>query len=194
MQDFIMHINKPNLQFSCYRFGDRNESLDYVIKLKNKHYSHVSTHEIDVLKELIKESDQQLISFYQKYNGLKLYCNKEDFSLEFFIIHDLEKLNKEWKYWFFDYEDNELHDFQKYGIAFGRIPHSSKYFVFYEGKVYLSDHEGCSDKPIADCFYSFLSKIAADPTSFFAEIGADIRYCNHKKLQLVPKELVDCEN
>lgn len=189
MQDFVNHINKTNLQFLCYRFGDRNEKLIDTINFKNELNSGATAKEIAKLKDVTKMESSQLIKFYQKYSGIKLYCNRENFGLEFFSVQNLEKANQEWKYWFFDYEDNELYDFQKYGTAFGKIAHSGKYFILYEGKVFLSDHEGSTDTPIGDNFYSFLSKIANNPLEFFAELGADIKYSDYKKGQLVPKEI-----
>jgi hypothetical protein len=45
------------------------------------------------------------------------------------------------------------------------------YFVWWEGKVYYSNHDGGDDDPFGDSLSEFLDRIAANPAQFLYDAG-----------------------
>lgn len=189
MTDFFRQINFPNQQFKCFKAGDDSESLDLTVGIHNELNPGATESEILILQELIPENNKEIIDFYKLYNGISLYRNGETSGIEMCPINDLKKLNEDWKEWFSDYEEDELYDFQKDGVAFGEIAHSGNYFVFYEGRVFYSDHDEFEEKDLGETFNEFLQKIADDPADFLLEMGCYTRYSDGKtEEQWIPKE------
>ena len=195
MKDFLEHVKLSNPKFKCYLCTDKSETLSLTVDISNELNSGATESEITLLTKLISNDNQEIITFYKAHNGIKLYCNKGTFGLEFYSINGFEKMNEEWKEGLSDYEDDELYDFQKRGVAFGEISYSGNYFIFFEGKVYYDDHDGGDDTPIGETFYNFLSKITANPADFLYELGCYTRYSDGKtKGQYIPKEFIANKN
>ena len=195
MTDFFRQINLRNQKFKCYKAGDKNESLDLTVDIHNELNSGATDDEILLLKTLIPDDNQEIIDFYKLHNGLDLYCNGEVCGLKISPIDDLKELNEDWKEWFSDYEDDELYDFQKGGFAFGEIAHSGNYFVFYEGKVFYSDHDEFEEKDLGNTFNEFLQKTVTDPAEFLYDMGCYTRYSDGKTDgQWIPKQFIADEN
>ncbi|MEQ9413502.1 MAG: SMI1/KNR4 family protein, partial [Cyclobacteriaceae bacterium] len=141
------------------------------------------------LKKLISDNNDQIVNFYKTANGLKLYCNGDTSGIEIYPIDQLSELNEEWKESFSDFEEDELYDFQKNGVAFGAISQSGNYFVLLDGKVYYSDHDGGDDTILGEDFNEFLDKTVTEPADFLYEMGCYTRYSDGKTAgQWIPKE------
>ena len=195
MQDFLRHINLDNQKFKCYLNSDKKESLNLAVDIYNILKNGATSNDILLLQELIPNNNEQIVELYKIYNGIKLYCSGNASGLEFYAINDLKKLNEEWKESFSYYNEEELYDFQKYGVAFGEISHSGNYFILYNGKVFYSDHEEWDEALIGNSFDEFLSKIVTDPADFLYKMGCYTRYSDGKTNgQWIPKVFTANEN
>ena len=195
MKDFLQHIDLKNQKFKCYLCTDESETLNLTVNITNKLNSGGKENEIEFLKNLMTKESEEIFEFYKVHNGIELYCNKDTSGIQFYSISDLKDLNEEWKEGFSDYEEDELYEFQKQGVAFGEICHSGNYFILFEGKVYYDDHDGGDDTVIGETFNNFLSKIANDPADFLYELGCYTRYSDEKTDgQYIPKEFIADEN
>jgi hypothetical protein len=195
MQDFLLHIKSKNQKFKCYLCTDESETLNLTVDLYNELNAEATEYDIQLLKSLIKVENEEIVAFYKIHNGIKLYCNNDTSGLQFYSIADLKELNNVWKEGLSDYEDEELYDFQREGIAFGEISHSGNYFVLFEGKVYYDDHDGGDDTPVGETFNDFLSEILTNPADFLYKLGCYTRYYDSKTdEQYIPKEFIADEN
>jgi hypothetical protein len=144
-----------------------------------------------MLKNLLQSKNYEIVEFYKVHNGIKLYCNGETSGLQLYSVDDLKELNEEWKESFSYYEEDELYEFQKNGVAFGDISFSGNYFVFNDGKIFYSDHDGGDDSPVGETFNDFLSKISSDPAQFLYDMGCYTRYTDGEtEGQYIPKQFV----
>ena len=188
MEDFLKHIEDPNPNFSYYKAGADDESAGFVLDVRNRISSGASEDELNDLSEILNENTNEIKTFYKLHNGIQLYCQDDNPAIEFFEISQWLDKNEEWKEWFEDLEDDEIWDFQKEGIAFGEISFSGNYFVFNNGKIYYSDHDGGDDEPLANSFYEFLTLIVTDPAKFLYDLGCYTRYDDGKTdIQWIPK-------
>ena len=105
----------------------------------------------------------------------------------FYPIDQLKERNAEWREWFEGMDDDDMWEFQKHGIAFGEIIASGNYFIFWQGKVYYSDHDGGDDEPYGNTVSEFLDRIAANPAQFLYDAGCYTRYGSE---QWIPGEYV----
>ena len=189
MTDFFRKIKLNNQRFKCYKAGDKSESLDLTVDIHNVLNSGATEKEILLLEELIPDKNKEIVQFYKVHNGLRLYCSGETSGVDICPISDLQGLNEEWKEWFTGYEEDELYDFQKNGYAFGEIAHSGNYFVFYEGKVFYSNHDEFEEKDLGKSFNEFLQKIVTNPADFLLDMGCYTRYSDGKTdEQWIPKK------
>lgn len=169
--------------------GDKSESLDYSVNLSSEIHEGSSEEDIKILQRLIPENGQEIFEFYKSYNGVKLFCNKETVGVEFFKANEFVAENEGWKELCSEIDENELCNFEKYGVAFGTIPNSGNYFILYEGKVYYSNHDDMNDSPVTESFNEFLLQIATDPADFLYKMGCYTRYSDGKTdSQWIPKE------
>ncbi|MBN8787759.1 MAG: hypothetical protein J0I84_11770 [Terrimonas sp.] len=191
MQDFVRHINSKNKKFKCYLNSDESETLSLTVDIYNELNPGATEKEISLLTELVPDNNEQIVAFYKLYNGIKLYCNGDTSGLQFYSIGNLQDLNDEWKGGHSDFEEDELYDFQKSGVAFGEISHSGNYFIFFDSKVYYDDHDGRDDTTVGESFNDFLSNILANPADFLYERGCYTRYSDGKTNgQYIPKEFI----
>lgn len=189
MNDFFKAIKRSNQKFSCYKSGDEKEKLDLVVEIHHEINKPASEKDISFLKKLISDNNDQIVNFYKTANGLKLYCNGDTSGVEIYPIDQLSELNEEWKESFSDFEEDELYDFQKNGVAFGAISQSGNYYVLLDGKVYYSDHDGGDDTILGEDFNEFLDKTVTEPADFLYEMGCYTRYSDGKTAgQWIPKE------
>ena len=108
-----------------------------------------------------------LISTYRQCNGLRLCAPDESQGILIYCISDISNGNEHWKAWLEDLADDELWDFQKFGLAFGEIAESGNYLVVYNGRVFYADHEGAEmDDPWAESLEEFFSRIANEPDDY----------------------------
>ncbi|MFT3705944.1 MAG: SMI1/KNR4 family protein [Agriterribacter sp.] len=195
MQDFLRHINLENQKFKCYVNTDEEETITLTVDIHNILNDAASENEISLLRKLIPHNNGELIDFYTTHNGIKLYCNNDTSGIEFYAAKDLNKLNEMWKEELAYFEDYQLYDFQKGGVAFGEISHSGNYFVLFEGAVFYSDHDGEDEEAIGATFFDFLSKIADNPADLLFKMGCYTRYSDGKtNKQYIPKEFATTEN
>lgn len=189
MNDFFKAIKRSNQKFSCYKSGDKKEKLDLVVEIHHEINEPATENDISFLKKIISDNNDRIVNFYKEANGLKLYCNGDTSGIEIYPIDQLRELNEEWKESFSDFEEDELYDFQKNGVAFGTISQSGNYFVLLDGKVYYSDHDGGDDTILGEDFNEFLDKTVAEPADFLYEMGCYTRYSDGKTAgQWIPKE------
>jgi len=195
MKDFLRHINLKNQKFGCYLNSDDSETLTLTVDIQNELNNSASENEISILKQLIPDNNIEIIEFYKLFNGITLYCNGDTSGLQFYPINSLVNLNEEWKEGHLEFEDDELYEYQKGGVAFGDISHSGNYFVFFDGKVFYDDHDGGDDTPVGETFNEFLSKIVTNPADFLYEMGCYTRYSDGKTNgQYIPKRFIADEN
>lgn len=194
MTRFEEHIrdNKPG--FICYPAGGR-EAPDFKVEVNHLFKAGAKEESLQLLREKFSGDISELIAFYKLYNGVELYRQDDMPSIEFFTIESMDERNEEWQEWFDMMEEDEieeeLFDFQKNGIAFGEVTSSGNYFVWHEGKVYYSSHDGEVEEPIADSFNQFLDLIAKDPASLLYDLGCYTRFSDGKTdIQWIPKEYV----
>ena len=95
--------------------------------------------------------------------------------------------NAEWREWFDWMEEDEIWEFQKNGVAFGEIVASGNYFVWWNGTVYYSDHDGGDDTPYGRSLSDFLDRIVENPAKFLYDAGCYTRYGDE---QWIPEEYV----
>jgi len=171
--------------------SDESETLSLTVDIYNELNPGATEKEISLLTELVPDNNEQIVAFYKLYNGIKLYCNGDTSGLQFYSIGNLQDLNDEWKGGHSDFEEDELYDFQKSGVAFGEISHSGNYFIFFDSKVYYDDHDGRDDTTVGESFNDFLSNILANPADFLYERGCYTRYSDGKTNgQYIPKEFI----
>jgi hypothetical protein len=188
MEEVINRLNKQ-LKFKCFYAGDKTESLGLVVDTHNELNPPANETDIDLLKNIIKENNSEIVEFYKKYNGLKLYCHEKESGLEIFPISEIASENEGWKAWF--QEGEELKDYEKEGVAFGAVSRSGNYLVLFQGKVFYYDHEGNTDSPIVESFNEFLDIATKDPIKFLNDMGCNTRYSDGKTdKQWIPKEIV----
>lgn len=121
----------------------------------------------DELEALRSMGGEDLISIYEKCNGLRLCAPDESKGVLIYRVDDIPKGNEEWKPWLSGVADDELWGFQRFGLAFGEIAGTANYLVVYQGRVFYADHEGAEgDDPWAESLCQFFSRIADEPGSF----------------------------
>jgi len=119
------------------------------------------------LQKLDSMGGGELVFIYKKCNGLRLCAPDEGQGIYIYPINEISKGNKEWKSWFTDLDEDELWDFQKFGLAFGEIATTGNYLVVYKEQVFYADHEGAEgDDPWANSLEQFFSKISNEPWNF----------------------------
>ena len=104
-----------------------------------------------------------------------LYVADATAGVVFYPIEVFEQRNEEWREWFEDLSEEEIWEFQKHGVAFGEISASGNYFVFWNGQVYYSGHDGGNDEPLGT-LPEFLDHIAQNPAQFLYDAGCYTRY------------------
>ena len=176
MGKFTEHIKDYNPTFNCYASGDNDEKIEFSITVENFINAGAKDKELESLKSNTQSNNPELIQFYNEHDGLKLYCQNNEPRLEFFPINSLSKANEEWKSWFDDLEEDEIYEFQKHGVAFGKVSNSGNYFVIYNGQIFYSDHDEWEEAILGQTLNEFLTKLASDPATMLYELGCYSRY------------------
>ncbi|GHT92912.1 hypothetical protein AGMMS49545_11250 [Betaproteobacteria bacterium] len=196
VQDFLKKINRKNQKFQCFVCDDDGEALNLTVAISNQLNPPAAESDLLKIKSLIPNGNEEIVDFYKIHNGISLFCNKETKGIELFSIDDLERQNEGWKDWTFGMveDEDELYDFEKYGVAFGEISQSGNYFILYEGKVFYFDHDGGGEDIIGESFNDFLLKIVENPPGFLRDMGCYTRYeddaPNPEWRQWIPKVFV----
>jgi hypothetical protein len=196
VQDFLKKINRKNQKFQCFECGDVNKALKLTVAISNELNPPATENDLLQLKTLIPNGNEEIADFYKIHNGISLFCNKETKGVELFSIDDFAMRNELWKHWTFGMveDEDELYDFEKYGVAFGEISQSGNYFILYEGKVFYFDHDGGEEEIIGESFNDFLLKIVEKPPEFLLYMGCHTRYeddaPNPEWRQWIPKVLI----
>ena len=195
MRNLIKKINLRNQKFKCHKSGDKDKRLNLTVDIHHELRNGATDNDISLLEKMIPENNEEVIELYKLYNGIKLYCNGNTSGLQIYPISDLKELNVEWKESISYYDEEDLYDFQKKGVAFGDISHSGNYFVLYKGKVYYSNHDGGDDTSLVESFKEFLSKIVENPAKFLYDMGCYTRYADGKTDgQWIPQEFIADED
>ncbi len=188
MTKFTEHINNDHPTFKCFAAGNKEENEELLVTVKNIINHGATEKDLELLKSNLQLNNNELIDFYTKHNGLKLYCQKEEASLEFFPIHELETANKEWKSWLEGLEADEMYEFQQNGVAFGQVSGSGNYFIIYNGQIFYSDHDEWEEVNLGITLNSFLDNLATNPAQMLEELGCYSRFSDGKTdKQWIPK-------
>lgn len=191
LEDFLEHLiaNKPT--FHCFNPADNSEEIGFSITVENYMNDGATKDDIVLLRSLLKEDYEEIETFYKIHNGIRLYCQNGSPAVELFSIEDWEEKTADARSWFEGYDEDDLFDFQKYGIAIGEVSDSANYFIFYKGKVYYSEHDGGSDE-IGDSFTEFVDRFTENPAEVLREFGSDSRFSDGKtKIQWIPKKYTE---
>ena len=176
MKDFLNHLRDPNPGFRCRKPGAGNDGDFRDVRVKLECGKPADASDIERLTAMIKSNSDEFVQLYSMHDGMLLYRDEEENGIRFFPIEDFDAYNVHWRAWFEDLEEEELWDFQKDGVAFAEIVYSGNYFVFHDGKVFYSDHDGGDDEPFGNSLSEFLDRIAAEPARFLYEAGCYTRY------------------
>ena len=79
------------------------------------------------LERLRQLGGESLVPLYEKCNGLRLCAPDASQGILIYSVGNLASGNAAWKAWLTDLEEDELWDFQKFGLAFGEIAESGNY-------------------------------------------------------------------
>lgn len=194
MADFFSHIKDKRPAFICYPAGGK-ESPDYTVEIDHLLKPGASEEALQEFGSELSGDHTEVLAFYKKHDGIELYRQNEMPSIEFFELNQITEKNEEWREWFEMYEDEEmeeeLSEFQKYGTAFGEISCSGNYFIWHEGKVYYSSHDGEVEEPLANGFNEFINLIAEDPASLMYKLGCYTRFSDGKtNIQWIPRKYI----
>lgn len=188
MKKFLEHINHKNPNFQCFDCNDELETLNLNVPVSHIKNGSPSQDELNKLRKLSKNGNEEIVEFYSTMNGIKMYCQGNQPKIEIFPIHKLDDENEAWQYDYEGMESNELYDFQKEGMAFGEISQSGNYFVFYQRRVYYADHDGWEKTILGNSFFDFLNEMIKDPCKFMYDRGCYSRFEDGKtNKQWIPK-------
>jgi hypothetical protein len=188
MEKFFAHIDDPAPGFRCYRpDSSSDQEFEQDIRLEHRLGTPASSEMLARLLARLGNGSEEFESLYSRHNGMVLYVCGDDAGIHFSSIEGLDEFNSEWRIWFEDMEEDELWEFQKHGVAFAEICASGNYFVWWEGKVYYSNHDGGDDDPFGDSLSEFLDRIAANPAQFLYDAGC---YTCYTPAQWTPGEYV----
>ncbi len=190
MEEFIKHLADSNPCFICYHTrGD--EASELTVEVDHLIKQGASDSDLEQFASKLTGDVSEIIEFYRMHDGAELYRHNEMPSIEFYQLVDIDEQNESWRVWFDMLDEDDLQEFQKYGVAFGEVSCSGNYFIWHEGKVYYSNHDGEEDDPLANTFNEFLNLIAKNPASFLYDMGCYTRFSDGKTdLQWIPKEYV----
>lgn len=192
MADFFSHIKDKKPAFICYPAGGK-EAQDYKVEVDHLLKPGANDEALQEFKSKLSGDLTEILEFYKKHDGVEIYRQNEMPSIEFFELNQITERNEEWREWFDDDEEmeDEMFEFQKHGTAFGEVSNSGNYFVWHEGKVYYSSHDGEVEEPLANGFNEFLNLIAADPAGLLYELGCYTRLSDGKtNIQWIPREYI----
>lgn len=194
MPKFLEHLKEENPRFVCYPAGGKKASDETFAVFHSLNEASTEAG-LRRLKSKLSGDFAQILNLYACHNGMSLYCDKDMPSIEFYKIEDMDERNEDWKEWFDMFDEDELEDelyeFQREGYAFGEICSSGNYFVWHQGKVYYSSHDGGGGEPIAESFDEFLEVIIIQPAQFLYDMGCYTRFSDGKTdIQWIPREYV----
>ena len=189
MKEFLNHITQPNPNFQCFDCNDESEALKFTVFVKHIINRPASESNLSKLQKLIDSGNEQIVEFYSKMNGIKMYCQNNQPKIELFPINQLKDKNEAWQYGYEDMDPEDLYDFQKEGIAIGKISQSGNYFIFHQQKIYYADHDGWEEIILGNSFYEFLNEMIKEPSKFMYDRGCYSRFEDGKtRKQWIPKE------
>jgi len=183
MQKFLDHLRDPSPGFRCYKPNSPDEKPERDIRVEHKLGPPAGDKDIAALCSKLGEGSEQFEPLYSRHNGMTLYApgagvemNADwDAGIIFYAVKKLKARNAEWREWFDWMDDEDLYEFQRHGVAFGEILASGNYFVWWQGKVYYSDHDDCDGEPYGT-LSEFLDRIAENPAGFLEDAGCYTRY------------------
>ena len=189
MKDFLKHIADESPGFRCYDSNDSQQSLTLDVKVRHILEAPAGSKELNKISKTIGDGAKQIVEFYEKHNGVQLYCQGDAPALEFFPVGQWRVKQQEMEDGLF--EPDLAFEFQKKGTVFGEVSGSGNYLVIYQGDVYYSNLDGGDDTPVADSFFAFLTRICSNPAQLLHDLGSYTRYQDGKtKTQWIPKEYV----
>jgi len=189
MKDFLKHIADASPGFRCYDCNDPQESMKLDVKITHKLGAPAGSKELNKISKTIGDGATQLVEFYDKHNGIQLYCQGDAPALEFFPVGQWRVKQNEMEQMLF--EPDLAFEFQKKGTVFGEVSNSGNHLVLYQGKVYYSNYDGGDATPVADSFFAFLTRICSNPAQLLHDLNCYTRYKDGKtNAQWIPKEYV----
>jgi hypothetical protein len=189
MKDFLKHMADASPGFRCCDSNDPQETLKLDVKVTHKLEAPAGSKELNKISKGIGDGAAQIVEFYDKHNGVQLYCQREASALEFFPVGQWRLKQNEMEQMLF--EPDLAFEFQTKGTVFGEVSTSGNHLVLYQGKVYYSNYDGGDDTPLAESFFAFLTRICSDPAQLLHDLGGYTRYQDGKtNTQWIPKVYV----
>lgn len=181
MDAFFEHLRDPSPGFRCYRPSRDETQLEHQVHVQHFVGDPATDEDLAEIQRRLGPECDDMKALYSKCNGLLLYCQGEETpGLALFPVEHWDDKNAERREWFEHWDEDDLYEFQKHGIAFGEVCFSGNYFVWYEGTIYYADHDGGDDTPLGDTLLHFLDRIVADPAKFLYDVGCYTRYSDGK--------------
>jgi hypothetical protein len=189
MKDFLKHIADASPGFRCYDVNDPQQSPTLDVKVTHTLGPPAGSKELNKISKTIGDGATQIVEFYEKHNGVQLYCQGSVPALEFFPVGQWRLKQNDMEQMLF--EPELAFEFQKKGTVFGEVSGSGNHLVLYQGRIYYSNYDGGDDTPIAGSFFDLLTRICNNPAQLLADLGGHTRYQDGKTdAQCIPKEYV----
>lgn len=208
LAEFELHLNDPAPCFHCYNCFDRDEKPVFVARIRNRINSPADSMALSTIDLLLGASANAIKQFYAKHDGVLMYEDSQlkrwsagtyrAAGIKFFRVNEWREESEEMRRSLVSmgWDEKDMPDWLRQGIAFGEIPQSANYFVIYPSsgsaaKVYYADHDDFQPNAIADSFEEFLRGILDDPADFLYRMGCYTVYSDGKtNIEWIPRHYV----
>lgn len=199
------HLADPAPGFRCSPAGARNQSKQFIARIRHEIGKPASARALASAAELCGEARMTVRPFVELHDGAVLYRDKKSDAagIRFFEVAEWELRTREMRESMIamGVDENDMPEWFHQGIVFAEIPQSANYFVLQTmapdtGCVFYCDHDGFEPEAMATSFEDLLSLIVNDPAAFLFQCGCYARYSDGKTpIQWCPEEyLADCGN
>lgn len=187
--DFVSYCQ--SLRDPRFRCTDTTGERSEVFPLEFLFGDPATPDDLAVLRGLSGDAYAALEPVYRAFNGFAFHVSGDTAGLASPTIDELRELNLEWRNWFRHVPEQEMHAFQRDGLAFATIVSSGNYFIVHEGRVYYSNHDGGDDVVWADSVEALLERALREPVKFLLDAGCYTRYFDGlSEDQFIPDEFL----
>lgn len=181
------HLALESPRFRC---RDASEQHSLTVPLTSTANPPATHKQLSELRLLAGAEFVYLEPLYREFNGVFLHGHGETFGLVIAPIAELAELAADCRESFY-VDEEDLHPFQREGVAFATVFESGNYFLCHKGKVYYSDHDGGDDAVWGEDLQSFLTRALSDPPKFLLDAGCYTRYSDGTSdRQFIPEEFL----
>ena len=121
MEKFISHLKDINPRFRCSKAGSTNDSLDFIVFVKNTINPPADEKKISQLSQVLDDSYSDLLNLYRAFDGIGLYIQDKLPAISFYSLKQCKTKNKPLKKWFLPFEPEAINRIKSKGIAFGEV-------------------------------------------------------------------------